>query len=114
MRTLEEQIQRDLRKKVINDVHDAIERVMALSQDERDILMAGASAAVLMLASHLYREASPNTALPDKPVLRIVILAALVAARHGVGGDIRDGIDDIEALVQAGRIAVPRRRGRTR
>lgn len=98
-----ETITRDLMRKLADDVTSAMLRTMALA-DERSrlpITISAGAACVGIIAGVLNRSAGGETGLAPDP--DCVLLAGLLVARSGIGGDdpIADAYRDLELLKAA-------------
>ena len=102
-----EQIVADLMSKIGEDVSRAMLRSIDLSPEPKlPVAIAGAAAAIGIVTA-LLDELSGNE-MKKGPTNANIMLAGLLAARYGIGGDgVEEAYLDIDALKAAGRSPEP-------
>jgi len=104
----DEEVTKDLCKKVILDVLDTITRTLEIAPEPHSaIITAAGSAAVGMLASVIQKQADVPTQESGKPDDPALLLAALIIARFCIGRNrndyIQEAIKDVDFLMKKKR-----------
>lgn len=104
----DDQITRDLMRKVSDDVIGALRRVMSIAPAPHLPIAVSAGGAAIGFVSAALQYMTNDRQPGDPPDPECILLAGLLCARMGIGGDdpIGAAYADMKALTDAGRLAL--------